>query len=198
MQKLTVGLLLFDEIEVLDFAGPFEVLSLAEDPETKEKLFRVITVSETGALISARNGLKVQPECSFTNAPAFDILIVPGGWGAERVQRYNAALLDWIRARAGEVCLLASVCTGAFLLAAAGLLEGRRATTHWMDLDELERDFPAVTVLRGVKWVEDSEGVITSAGISAGINMAFRIVERLAGAGVARTVARRMEYDIEI
>lgn len=191
-----VGILLFNEVEVLDFAGPFEVFSLATLPDGK-KPFAVSTVSQTGETVSARNGLKVIPDYSFTSAPAFDILIVPGGYGAEEIELHNPILLHWLKEQAAKTELLASVCTGAFLLAAAGLLDGLVVTTHWMDTDRLEREYPRLNVERGVKFV-DQGGIITAGGISAGINMSFHIITRLLGPEVARTTAKRMEYDIVI
>ena len=118
--------------------------------------------------------------------------------GARRVRReeieiHNEALVDWLRERAAQTSLMASVCTGAFLLAEAGLLSGRRATTHWMDLDRLERQYPHVTVERNVRFVDEGN-LVTSAGISAGIDMCLHLVGRLMGAEDARATAKRMEY----
>lgn len=194
-QSLKIGILLFNEVEVLDFAGPFEVFSIAS--RNNEKLFEVITVGETGETISARNGLAVVPTAKFSDHPAFDILIVPGGYGAEEIEIYNPAVINWIKEQQKKVNITASVCTGALLLAEAGILNGRNATTHWMDLDRLEREYPEVHVVRGVKFV-DEETLLTSGGISAGINMSFHIVAKLFGVDVARETAKRMEYDIEL
>ncbi|SFL74874.1 DJ-1/PfpI family protein [Pelosinus propionicus] len=192
-----VGILLFDEVEVLDFAGPFEVFSIASVPEQLDKPFLVQTVSQYGKMIKARNGLMVQPSFSFENAPDFDILIVPGGYGAEEIEINNETVLQWIKKQQDKVELTASVCTGAFLLAKAGLLNDKRATTHWMDIDRLEREFHEVKVERNCKFVDEGS-IITSGGISAGINMSFHIIKRLLGEDVVETTARRMEYDITI
>lgn len=189
-----VGIVLFNEVEVLDFAGPFEVLSLAEVQGRDEKPFCVQTVSQDGQVIKARNGLKVQTDFSFATAPEFDVLIVPGGYGAEEIEINNPVMLEWIEKQAAKVELLASVCTGAFLLAKTGLLDGKRATTHWMDIDRLETEFPGIEVERNCKFVDEGE-VITSAGISAGINMCFHIVKRFLGEDVMLATAKRMEYD---
>ena len=194
---LTAGILLFHEVEVLDFAGPFEVLSLAEDANTHQKLVSVKTVAQKRESISARNGLNVLPDYDFTNAPDFDLLIVPGGYGAEEIEIHNQALIDWIKSRATTTSILASVCTGAFLLAKAGLLDGKRATTHWMDLDRLAREYPRIAVQRDVKFVDEGN-ILTSGGISAGINMCFHLLTRLFGAEIARQTARRMEFELEI
>jgi len=189
--------LLFNEVEVLDFAGPFEVLSLAEDASTHQKLFSINTVAQTRESISARNGLKVLPDYDFDNAPDFDLLIVPGGYGAEEIEVHNATLLDWLKQRAAITLTLASVCTGAFLLAKAGLLNGKRATTHWMDLDRLEQEYPLVFVQRDVKFVDEGD-ILTAGGISAGINLSFHLLKKFYGAEVAQQTAKRMEYEIVI
>lgn len=194
---LKAGILLFNEVEVLDFASPFEVLSLAERAESREKLFAVCTVAETRETISARNGLKVLPDYDFASAPDFDLLIVPGGYGAEEIEIHNEMLLRWLKHKADTTPIVASVCTGAFLLAEAGLLDGKRATTHWMDLDRLERAYPLVCVAREVKFVDEGN-ILTAGGISAGIDLCFHLLTRLFGADIARQTAKRMEYDIEI
>lgn len=196
-KQLTIGILLYDEVEVLDFAGPFEVFSLTTVPGSDQKPFLVRTVSETGDTIIARNGLKVVPDFSFTGAPDFDIVIIPGGYGAEEIEIHNPAVIGWIQQQFSKVEILASVCTGALLLAKAGLLDGKAATTHWLDIDRLEREFPRVKVARNIKYI-DEDRIITAAGISAGINMSFHIVKRLLGGEIAQATAKRMEYDITI
>lgn len=195
MQQWKVGILLFNEVEVLDFAGPFEVFSITTYPESGVKPFEVGTVAQTKELIRTRNGLQVLPDFSFADNPRFDILIVPGGYGAEEIEIQNDVMINWIRKQMSKVTLMASVCTGAFLLAKAGLLDGKIATTHWMDIDRLEREFRKVTLRRGVKYVDESS-IITSGGISAGINMSFFIITKLIGEEIARATAKRMEYDI--
>lgn len=196
-EQWTVGILLFDDVEVLDFAGPFEVFSVATNRVAQHKPFAVKTISQTGKMVTARNGLKVYPDFRFGNAPHFDILVIPGGPGARETEIHNARLIEWIQARMDDVQIMSSVCTGALLLARAGLLNGKRATTHWGSYARLESEFPRVLVQRNVKFVD--EGVIvTSGGISAGINMSFHIVKRLVGSEIARETARQMEYDITI
>lgn len=194
-EKIKVGILLFDEVEVLDFAGPFEVFSLSS--KNNVKLFEVITIGETGTLISARNGLKVLPMANFKDNIKLDILIIPGGYGAEELEIKNQITLNWIREQKSKVKILASVCTGAFLLAESGILDNKSATTHWMDIDRLEREYPKIRTIKNMKYV-DEDNIITSGGISAGINMSFHIVNRLFGAEIAKSTAKRMEYDIEI
>lgn len=195
MEKRQVGILLFDKVEVLDFAGTFEVFSLARD-FNQEALFQVHTITENGQMIRARNGLKVLPDYNFSNCPQLDILLVPGGYGAEEIEIYNESLLSWITEKAQQVEILASVCTGALLLAQAGFLKEKRATTHWMDLERLA-NFPEVDVQKETKYVEDGK-VITSGGISAGIDMSFYLVAKLYGVETALATAKRMEYDISL
>ncbi|MBG9941896.1 DJ-1/PfpI family protein [Brevibacillus formosus] len=190
-----VGIFLFDDVEVLDFAGPFEVFSVTSMENDSHIPFRVETVSEKGSMIQTLNGLKVQPDYSFANMPVFDILIIPGGVGAREREVHNEQVIKWIREQMQQVELMASVCTGAFLLAKAGLLSGKKATTHWASLDRMEKEFPEVVVQKGVKFVDEGN-IVTSAGISAGINMSFHIIKRLVGAEVAEQTAKTMEYDI--
>lgn len=159
--KWNIGILIFNEVEVLDIAGPFEVFSIATYPETKEKPFTVKTVAQTKDIITARNGLKIQPEYDFNDAPLFDILIVPGGYGAEEIEIRNKKVIEWIKETSNNVSLLASVCTGAFLLAEAGLLDGKRVTTHWIDIDRLEREYPRLIMQRGVKFVDEGKVIMS-------------------------------------
>ena len=194
-KKWNIGILLYNEVEVLDVAGPFEVLSITTYQDTEIKPFSVKTVAQTKEIIHARNGLKFVPDYSFEDAPDFDILIVPGGDESKEVK--NEAMIGWLKAQFDKTELVAVVCTGAFLLAEAGLLTGKQATTHWMDLDRLEKGYPEVTVLRNVKFVDQGK-IITAAGISAGINMTLYIVGKLLGKEVAKFTAKRMEYDIEL
>ncbi|WP_336972638.1 DJ-1/PfpI family protein [Bacillus thuringiensis] len=195
MNKWSVGIFLFNEVEVLDFAGPFEVFSVTEVNE--EKPFTVYTVSENGEMITARNGLKVQPDYSIENLPPVDILIIPGGLGAREYEIKNEIVIKWIRQQMKEVKLMTSVCTGALLLAKAGLLEGLKATTHWASIEKFKNEFQNVEVIENVKFVDEGH-IITSAGISAGINMAFHIVKNLLGMHVAEDTAKGMEYDISL
>ena len=197
MQQKTVGIFLFNEVEVLDFAGPFEVFSLAESENNSERAFRVCTIARTNAPIRARNGLTVLPAYDFSSAPKLDLLIVPGGYGAEELEIREPETIRWLQSMAGQVEIVASICTGAFLLAEAGLLNGKRATTHWMDLDRLEREYPAVQVLRNTRFVDEG-AILTSGGISAGIDLSLYLVQRLLGAPASKKTARRMEYDCSI
>ena len=160
-----------------------------------KKLFKVSTIAETKDVICTTNNLKIVPEYSFEDDFEIDILIIPGGYGAEKIEIKNKITLNWITKQSKKVSMLASVCTGALLLAECGLLNYKKATTHWMDLKRLENDYPLVNVILDVKYVDEEE-IITSCGISAGINMSFYIVKKLFGAKIAQETAKRMEYDI--
>lgn len=192
-----VGILLFNEVEVLDFAGPFEVFSITTYPDTNKKPFIVKTISETGDIISARNGLKIKPDYNFNDVINFNILIIPGGYGAEEIEIYNSKVIEWIKNKIDNVDILASVCTGSFLLGKTGILDNKNATTHWMDIERFQNEFPKIRVHKNLKYIEDDK-IITSGGISAGINMSFYIIEKLLNKDIAKNTAKRMEYDILI
>lgn len=196
MNRMRVGILIFDDVEVLDFCGPYEVFSVTRLDEAHRREepspFEVLLVAEHTDLVTTSGGMRVLPDVTTALCPKLDVLVVPGGWGTRR-ERLNEPLIDWIRTRANEVELLTSVCTGALLLGQAGLLDGCKATTHWRSLDWMQELFPAVAVCRGVRYVEGGN-VITSAGIAAGIEMALRVVERLYGTEIARGTALQMEY----
>jgi transcriptional regulator GlxA family with amidase domain len=196
MNRKRVGIVLFPDIEVLDFCGPFEVFSVTRLDETLRREdpspFQVVLVAETAAPIVTTGGMKVTPDHTLDDCPPLDILVVPGGWGT-RTQRLNARLVGWIAERAKQVETLTSVCTGSLLLGQAGLLDGRRATTHWRALDLMRELFPAIKVEDKMHVVEEGN-VLTSAGISAGIDMALRVVARYHGEAIARNTARNMEY----
>jgi transcriptional regulator GlxA family with amidase domain len=196
MEKKRVGIVLFDKIEVLDFCGPFEVFSAVRLNEEKRfeepSPFEVLLVAERSEPIVTSGGMKVMPGNTFESCPKLDILMVPGGWGV-RKELGNQVLLDWLRRRAVQVELLASVCTGSMLLGHAGLLDGLRATTHWRSLDWMRDSLPSVKVEYDKHYIEDGN-VFTSAGISAGIDMTLKIVARYCGIEIARATARHMEY----
>jgi transcriptional regulator GlxA family with amidase domain len=175
----------------LDFAGPFETFVAAE--ENGERLFNVFTVAERPDELNARAGMRIVPDYTFENAPKIDILVVPGGFGTRR-EIDNPVAIDWIRTIAGQTDITTSVCTGSFLLAKAGLLEGGRATTHWGSIQRMRDTFPNLTVLENIRWVDDG-AVVSSAGVSAGIDMSLHVIERLHGAETAARTARFMEYD---
>ena len=196
MHRKTVGIVLFDEVEVLDYCGPFEVFSVTRLEESRRREqpspFRVVLVAQTEQPIVTTGGMRVLPEVGFAHCPPLDILVVPGGWGT-RAAMHDPGMQAFVTAQARQVELLASVCTGALILGQAGLLEGRRATTHWQALDLLRESFPRVRVDRESHVVEDG-AVLTSAGIAAGIDLALKVVARCYGEAVARATARYMEY----
>jgi transcriptional regulator GlxA family with amidase domain len=196
MQRKRVGILIFEEIEVLDFCGPFEVFSVTRLNEGKRREepspFEVLLVAERPSPVTTTGGMTVLPHYSFENCPSLDIVLSPGGLGT-RKELKNPVLLDWLRARGAEAEMITAVCTGSMLLGSAGLLDGLHATTHWRSLDWMRDSFPSVTVDYGKHFVEDGR-VITSAGISAGIDMSLRVVARYFGEDIARATARYMEY----
>jgi transcriptional regulator GlxA family with amidase domain len=196
MKRKTVGITVFDDIEVLDFCGPFEAFSVTRLDEARRREepspFEVKLIAENGGQITTSGGMRVNADCGFKDAPRLDILCVPGGWGTRR-EMNNPVMMDWLRGRAKEAELVTSVCTGSMLLGSAGLLDGRRATTHWRSLDWMAKSFPQTTVV-GDQHVVDDGNLITSAGISAGIDMALVVVNRYCGEATARATARHMEY----
>ena len=196
MERKRIGIVLFENIEVLDFCGPFEVFSVTRLNEEKrrEELspFEVLLVAEHPEPVSTTGNMKVIPHYTFENCPRLNILVVPGGWGT-RKELNNPVMLEWLRTCAAEVETLTSVCTGSLLLGFAGLLDGLHATTHWRSLDWMRDSLPAVVVEFEKHVVEDGR-VFTSAGISAGIDMALRVVARYFGEDIGRATARHMEY----
>jgi transcriptional regulator GlxA family with amidase domain len=193
MVPKNVAILLFDEVEVLDFAGPFEIFSVTGLRGGDEKPFNVYTVAEKPGTISARNNLIVQPHYTIENCPPPDLFVIPGGYGSRAAMR-NPAILDWVKRQHGQTELTLSVCTGALVLATAGLLDGLQSTTHYGSYDLLTELAPQTTVIRGVRYVDNGK-VITSAGVQAGMDMALHIVARLLGDDAARETAHYIEYE---
>lgn len=196
MNRLRVGILIFNQVEVLDFCGPFEVFATCRLDEERRRdepsPFEPILIAETTEMITTVGGMKVQPQYSLADCPPLEVLIVPGGSGA-RKEINNEKLLSWIAKNAKQIKTIAGVCTGAMIIGRAGLLEDKRATTHWKSLDWMTFSFPDVQVVRDQHVVEDGN-VLTSAGISAGIDLALRIVSRYFGEEVATNTAQHMEY----
>ncbi|MEO6854758.1 MAG: DJ-1/PfpI family protein [Rhodoferax sp.] len=191
-----VAILVFDDVEALDFAGPYEVFTTASRVHGRTHpndapFFATQCVARTTDSICARAGLRVISDSTFARCTTTDVLIVPGGV-------VDAALAcpettAWIAATAATATTVASVCTGAFLLARSGVLTQGPVTTHWEDVDDLQRMFPALQVQTGVRWVEQGK-ITTSAGISAGIDMCLHLVATLAGHDLAVRTARQMDY----
>ena len=200
MPAKTIAIVLFDDVEVLDFAGPFEVFSVTGRRKIGEP-FDVFTVAEKPR-VAARNNLVVTPTYTFNNCPPCSLCLVPGGGGyhangkpfGSRHEMNNPVMLDWVRARAATSDHILSVCTGSLILAKAGLLEGLEATTHFMAIDTLKSISPAIRVSPEKRWVDNGKFIL-SAGVSAGIDMAFHMADRLQGREVATETAIYMQYN---
>ena len=191
-----VAILAFDGMEVLDFAGPSEVFTTASRVQARRHPdapppFAVCSVALRRGPVHARAGLAILPDHTLDDAPAADLLLVPGGVVDGCLD--DTALLRWIATAHAGTQVTASVCTGAFLLAAAGVLARGPATTHWEDAEALQAAVPALQVDASRRWV-DAGRVVTSAGISAGIDMSLHLVARLADAALASATARQMDY----
>lgn len=191
MTTRTLAIVLFDEVEVLDFCGPFEVFSVASQ-FTDPHAFNVRTVAETGRPILTRGGMSVNPHHAFADCPRPDMVLVPGGQGT-RKEMHNPVLIDWVRSVSANAELILSVCTGALILAKAGLLDGLETTTHHGAIDLLRQTAVNATVHAGRRFVDNGR-VICSAGIAAGIDMSLHVVGRLLGREVAEKTAGQMEY----
>ena len=197
MPATTVLMLVFDEMELLDFAGPYEVFTTAARVHTRQAaagtppLFTVRTASRDGRAVRARAGVVIQPDHALREAPAAPWLLVPGG--VVDAVRSDPPTLAWLAERAAQATLTASVCTGALVLAAAGVLHDCEATTHWEDAAELARLHPDLTVRTDARWI-DHGAVVTSGGIAAGIDMSLHLVARYAGRELAAATARQMDY----
>ena len=193
---MNIGIYIYDETEVLDFTGPYEVFTTAarvkarQEPKS-DKLFEVFLIAEKQGLVTARADFKVLPHYTFQNHPKVDVLVVPGGVHVHELEKPQ--VIAWIAKLFPSTRLTASVCTGAFLLAKANLLEGQSCTTHWEDIPDLRAMFPSLDVVEDVPWVDNGH-IITSSGISAGIEMALHLVTRLTGKGLALKTARQMQY----
>jgi transcriptional regulator GlxA family with amidase domain len=189
MTMTTTGILIFDDAEELDFVGPWEVLTSAAKLDAGHQ---VVLIAEHDRPVRCAKGMRVLPDTTLRNAPPLDILLIPGGQGTRR-EVDNPILIEWIRKVAPRCRWVTSVCTGALLLHEAGMARGKRVTTHWGFIETL-RGRGDVTVLERVRYVRDGN-LVTSAGISAGIDMTLWLVGQLHGADFARTVQRMIEYD---
>lgn len=198
----SIAIVLFDQAEVLDFAGPFEVFSVTGRRKVGEP-FHVFTVAERDT-VSARNNFIVKPTYTFANCPRADMILVPGGGGYDaegkpfgtRHEMENPVMLAWIKGQATSSIML-SVCTGSLILGRAGLLDGLEVTTHHLAVDLQKKIAPTSRVSPEKRFVDNGR-VVLSAGVSAGIDMAFHIVSRLQGPEVAKEAARYMEYELDL
>lgn len=188
---LTIGILVFDDAEELDFVGPWEVFTMANAVE--KDTHRVLLTAEREAPTRCAKGMRVLPDATLAQCPKLDVLLVPGGQGTRR-EVENAPLLAWIAKTAADCRWVTSVCTGAMLLTAAGPAKGKRVTTHWSFVESLRKRDEAGEVLENIRYVRDGN-VVTAAGVSAGIDMALWLTGMLHGPDFARKVQRAMEYD---
>ncbi len=184
----TIGIILFNNFEELDAIGPLEVFGMLT---FQDREWKAVTISEDGRPVKAFNGLSVNVDHSFDNAPPLDVILIPGGWGT-RSESENPSMVNFVRKAAKDASYITSVCTGAFVLHAAGFLAGKRATTHWGQIANL-RQLGDVTVIDNERWVQDGN-VITAAGVSAGIDMSLYLVSLLKDAQTALNVQKTMEY----
>ena len=193
---ITVGILIFEQVEVLDVAGPFEVFSVARLNEERRSIepspFRILLLGKKLDQVTAVGGLRLIPDVTFDNCPELDLLIIPGGWGT-RIEINDVKFLNRIADRVAHTKLTASVCTGSSLLGRAGLLDGREATTHWRAFDFLRKASPMVKIRKDVRFTL-AEPIFTSAGVSAGIDLALLIVSHFFGTEIGVATARQMEY----
>ncbi|MEM6456199.1 MAG: DJ-1/PfpI family protein [Acidobacteriota bacterium] len=199
-ERWTTAILVFPDVEVLDVMGPYEVFSRTRrEPGWRSRrddargpfAVSLVAAARDTQPVTMVGGLRVIPDYSFADVPSIDLLIVPGGRGVLPLLD-DAFLIDWLQRTASTAARVASVCSGALLLAKAGLLRGRRATTHHTDLELLARIDPTIRIRGDHRWVDD--GMVTSAGVAAGIDMAFYLVEALCGEAVAEETARYIEY----
>lgn len=190
-EPLNIGIYIYDNAEVLDFSGPFEVFSTADRLHSNNLKLNVFLIGETDLVIKARGGFCVTPKYNIHNHPALDLLIVVGGIHYKELQKNR--VIDWLEQQAKIVPIMASICTGAFLLAKAGVLNNYHATTHWSDIEEFKQTFNDISIIENVRWV-DNQNVITSGGISAGIDMSLHLVARLCSQQLALLTAKQMEF----
>ncbi|MDP1671471.1 MAG: DJ-1/PfpI family protein, partial [Alphaproteobacteria bacterium] len=192
----TIGILIFDDAEELDFVGPWEVFTASNEVRGHLKdatpLDHVLMVSQNGGTIKCAKGMRVIADHSFADCPPIDVLLIPGGQGTRR-EVDNPVILEWIAETAAKCAWVTSVCTGSLLLTEAGPAAGKRVTTHWGFVDQLTARNKA-TVLKNVRYVRDGN-VVTAAGVSAGIDMALWLTGQMHGVAHARATQRLMEYD---
>ncbi len=196
MTKQTIGFLLFDNAEELDFVGPFEVFTMFSEVARKQGLDdhnNVVLISQTGEGITGAKGMRIGVNCSIENAPKIDVLCIPGGNGTRKLI-HNKKLLDWVVQTAAQCTWVTSVCTGSFILAAAGLTENKNITTHWAATEEFFDLGLKGNMHKNVRYIDDGN-LVTSAGVSAGIDMALWLTGQMHSIELARKTQRAMEYD---
>ncbi len=188
---MNIGIYIYNQAEVLDFSGPFEVFSTASRLCKTGDPFNVFLISQSCEMVTARAGYQVMPDYGFHNHPEIDVLIIVGGVHNDEMNKPD--VLEWIASQAKKVKMLASVCTGVFLLAKSQAIQDAKVTTHWQDIPDLKTMFPNLKVIEGVRWVDEGK-LITSGGISAGIDMSLHLVEKLFDVALAETTAKQMEF----
>lgn len=188
---INVGIYIYDNAEVLDFSGPFEVFTTATRVSGKQ-VFNTFLVNEINDVVIARAGYQVLPNYHFSNHPNIDVLIIVGGDHSDEVEK--AEVVHWIYSQSKKVKLIASVCTGAFLLAKANVITHHKVTTHWEDIEDLQNQYPKLCVKDNVRWVDEGN-IVTSGGISAGIDMSLQLVGKLTSMSLAVKTAKQMEFD---
>jgi len=191
---MNIGIFCFPEMEMLDYAGPYQVFATASRLASGDTygLFRIVSISTTLDPVTVRGGARILPDATIADHPSLDALIIPGGRAGVDAQIKQGDAVEWIRTQAASVPIIASVCTGAFLLAQTGLLDGLAATTHADHVNDLRHTFPAVDVVESLRWV-DSGNFVTSAGVSSGIDMALHLVERMGSRDLSVSTARQLE-----
>ena len=185
----TTGILLFDHLEGLDAIGPWEVFTMAANVRGSGK---VVTISEHGGMVKCAKGLRIQSDYSFGEAPPLDVILVPGGMGT-RTEVNNKVVIDWIAKVAPGCTWVTSVCTGSMLLIESGIARDKRVTTHWAFVDTLRERGGAAAVVDDMRFVRDGN-IVSSAGVSAGIDMSLWIIGQTDSPAFAREVQKRIEY----
>jgi len=188
---LNIGIYIYDEAEVLDFSGPFEVFSTASRFLEASEKFNVFLIAEQSGSVTARGGYDINTNYNINNHPKLDLLVVAGGVHMQEMKKTN--VITWINDVSKESNITASVCTGAFLLAEAKVITTHKVTTHWEDIADLKESFPSLDVQENVRWV-DEDTIVTSGGISAGIDMSLHLVSRIHSMELAEKTARQMEF----
>lgn len=188
---MNIGIYIYEQAEVLDFSGPFEVFSTAARLDEGSERFNTFLISESDEIVLARGGYKVVADFNFMNHPEIDVLVIVGGVHIAEMDKTE--VIEWIASSSKKAKITASVCTGAFLLAKAKVIETNTVTTHWEDIPDLKTMFPTLKVVGNVRWVDEGN-LVTSGGISAGIDMSLHLVSKLKGIDLAEKTAKQMEF----